>query len=133
MAGKFTEGYGDWTQYRKLPDIQEVDLHLSGNGYHDYYESMDAAYAGAIDSVRKAQEEGKKYVLFTHGHSTSRLGKTTARSKVREAMRGKEATPFIIRRKCIQHDSVFVAAIKPLSPAGTSRKSDRALPEDDLA
>ena len=27
-------------------------------------------------------------------------------------MRSPEATPYIIRRECIQHDSVFVAAIK---------------------
>jgi hypothetical protein len=27
-------------------------------------------------------------------------------------MRGKDATPFIDRKRCIQHDSVFVAAIK---------------------
>src|ERR1035437_9916430 len=52
--------------------------------------------------------------MFLHGWSTSRPGNTTSRSQVRKLMQSKESTPYIVRRDCIQHDTVFVAAIRPL-------------------
>jgi hypothetical protein len=65
-------------------------------------------------SLRRAQEQGCSHVMFIHGWSTS-LGwkRTTARSVVRGFMRSKKATPLIERKSCIQHDSVFVAKVRP--------------------
>ncbi len=111
---------GDWKEYRKLPDQLEVDFHRSGvdgrNTHGSYQYNMELVYADAIESLKKAHAEGKQSVLFTHGCSTSRIGQTTSRSQVRKAMRSKEATPYILRPKCIQHDSVFVAIIRPKKP-----------------
>jgi len=105
---------GDWTGFRKLPGVVEVDFHRSGEEYDGNYSDMMAGLADEVlGALRDAQQAGVKYVLFTHGWSTS-VGwkRTTARSVVRGLMRSPEATPYIIRRECIQHDSVFVAAIR---------------------
>jgi hypothetical protein len=67
---------------------------------------MAEVYARALNALKQAQENGTHYIIFTHGASTSRLGKTTARSVIRGLMRGREASPYIVRRECIQHDSV---------------------------
>jgi hypothetical protein len=74
---------------------------------------MDEVHSEALNALKLAQENGAKYIIFTHAWSTSRLGKTTARSVVRSLMRSPEATPYIVRRDCVQHDTVFVAAIRP--------------------
>lgn len=37
-------------------------------------------------------------------------------TSARSVMRIKEATPYVVRAHCIQHPSVFVAAIRPLPP-----------------
>ncbi len=104
----------DWVEYRKLPDLLEYDYHLSGdNCGGSYYSNMENVLKGALRCIKKAQDDGKKFVLFTHGWSTSRIGKTTTRSQIRKLMRSKEATPYIVRKDCIQHYSVFLAAIKP--------------------
>lgn len=79
-----------------------------------YWKSMDNVYVDSLNGLIKAQQDGNQYELFTHGWSTSRLGKTTSRSQVRKLMKSPDATPYIIRSQCIQHDSVFVAAIKPM-------------------
>ncbi len=116
---KFQIGSGDWTRYRSLPGLMEVDLHFS-----DYRRSWDEPPVPYWETMNKIEEivlreleEGfndpnTKHVLYMHGKSTSRNGKQTSRSVVREIMRGKAATPYIDRRCCIQHDSVFVAALK---------------------
>jgi hypothetical protein len=65
-----------------------------------------------LKSLQRAYERGRPYLMFTHGGSTSRPGKTTARSVVRRVMRSKEATPYIQRSECIQHPTVFVAKIR---------------------
>lgn len=115
MSSKFKSASNNWTEFRKLPDLIEVDFHLSEKGgVHDYWQSMDDVYRIAIKAIQTAQKDGKQYVLFRHGSSTSRIGKTTSRSQVRKAMRNTEATPFIIRSKCIQHSTVFVACIRPI-------------------
>ena len=76
------------------------------------------------DSLRKAQENGRPYVMFVHGSSTSRPGQTTARSVVRRFMRSKEATPFMVKAQCVRHPTVFVAKIRNNNQAGeTSGKS----------
>ena len=111
----FKEGRGDWTQYRKFPGLVEVDFHYADFGRREapYWEAMDDIWATALEALKSAFEDGKCFVLFSHGWSTSRLGKTTARSQVRGLMRSTNATPYIVRNQCIQHESVFVAAIRP--------------------
>jgi hypothetical protein len=113
--GMFKKGYGDWTQYRKLPQAIEVDFHYSDFGPKDvpYDEAMDAVWTTAFEAIQKAYNQGVQYVIFRHGWSTSRIGKTTTRSQIRKLMRSHDATPYIRRSACIQHESVFVAAIRP--------------------
>ena len=111
----FKREYGNWTEYRKLPGVIEVDFHFSQDGpsYHDYYESMAEVRQIAFANLKRAYEDSEiKYVLFTHGWSTSRRGTTTSRSEIRGLMRSPDATPYIDRKRCMQHDSVFVAAIR---------------------
>ena len=93
----------------------EVDFHHSGESYSGHYDDMIwSVYDEALDALREAQEDGAGYILFRHGSSTSYGRKQrTARSMVRRAMQSPTATPYILRRDCIQHDSVFVAAIRP--------------------
>jgi len=120
-CGPFQRGFGDWTQYRQLPSLMEADFHCSEYGRREgprempYEDVMFDARDDALEALKAAQEQGIRYVLFTYGASTSRPGKTTARSQVRGLMRSKEATPYICRRECIQHETVFVAAIRPKS------------------
>ena len=117
--GQFKIERGDWIKYRKLPDLTEVDFHLSQEEppHHDYDESMGDAWQIALDSLKRAYADSKTcYVLFTHGQSTSRRGRTTSRSVVRGLMRSTDATPYIDRKRCIQHDSVFVAVIRKSKP-----------------
>jgi hypothetical protein len=111
----FKKGSGSWTQYRQLPSLIEIDFHHSGYEPREmpYEEAMGNVWHDALEALRTAYQQGKRYVLFTHGSSTSRPGKTTARSQVRGLMRSKEATPYICRSECIQHETVFVAAIRP--------------------
>jgi len=115
MSYKFKYEICNWTSYRQLPKLVEVDFHWSEFGrYHDHLESMKAVCERTIEALMQAQKEGKQYVLFTHGASTSRPGRTTANSQVHKVMRSKEATPLVIRKECIKHHTAFVAAIRPL-------------------
>jgi len=113
---KFKRGTGNWTQYRKLQPAFEVDFHERGSvrgSYESYSERMEGVWKESLDALKTAQANGCKYVLFMHGSSTSRPGQTTSRSQVRTLMRSKEATPYVIRNQCVQHNSVFVAVIRP--------------------
>jgi len=113
-VAKFKREYKNWTDYRKLPDLMEMDFHWSKEiSSGNYYENMELVYRTTLKCLKMAQDNNKQYLLLTHGWSTSRPGNTTARSQIRTLMRSKEATPFIIRKDCIQHDSVFLAAIRP--------------------
>jgi hypothetical protein len=105
----------DWTEYRKLPDVTEVDFHFSEYEPRriPYCEAMAEVRESALNALRDAHEIGRKYVLFTHGHSTSRPGATTARSEVRKLMRSRDATPFIVRGDCKPHSSCYLVAIRP--------------------
>ena len=47
--------------------------------------------------------------MFEHESSASGFGRTTARSQIRSLMRSRDAASYIDRKRCIQHDSVFVA------------------------
>ena len=116
----FKKGYGDWKQYRRLPRAIEIDFHYSENSSDKSYglpisydEKMDQVRCNALEALRTTYEQDRPYVIYRHGASTSRNGKATARSVVRELMRSSKATPYIIRRDCIQHETVFVAAIRP--------------------
>ena len=118
---------GNWTKFRELGTYLEVDFHFNdGNKYNEYdelgnvsedcmpyWEKMGLVYENTLDALKKAQDEGIQYVIFTHGHSTSRPGQTTARSVVRSIMRSKESTPYIVKKSSIQHYSVFASKIKP--------------------
>ncbi len=66
-----------------------------------------------IEALKKAYQQSVSYVLITHWSSTSCPGKTTARSQVRKLMSSKDSTPYISRSECIQHEAVFVEAIRP--------------------
>ena len=112
----FQKGHGDWTQYRNLPSLVEVDFHYSDYSErpYDYYEAMGNIREIVLNALKKAYEgNDTEYILFIHGSSTSGQSKTTARSVVRGLMRSKDATPYVKRKRCIQHRSVFVAAIRP--------------------
>lgn len=111
---KWLEDAGNWTRFRALPDLVEVDFHHEGPREVEYWQAMEDVERSALDALREAQKDGRRYVLFLHGSSTSRLGQTTARSVVRTLMRSPRATPFIERKSCVQHYSVFLAAIRPL-------------------
>jgi hypothetical protein len=105
---------GSWTRFRQLPDLVEGDFHRSGRqdgGY--YHDHMAVVSEDVLDAFQKAQADGKPYVLFSHGWSTSVGWKQpTSRSVIRKLMRSPEATPYIDRARCIQPESVFVAAIR---------------------
>jgi DNA-nicking Smr family endonuclease len=72
--------------------------------------------AEVVNIVKAKLEEARlnrrSHVMIIHGSSTSRRGKTTARSQVRGFMRSKDATPLIDHKECIQHNAVFVAKLK---------------------
>jgi hypothetical protein len=107
---------GNWTELRKrfaLTPDDEIDMHFGRRNPHTPYESVMADVAEVVESeLRKALDNGRHYLMFVHSWSTSRPGKTTARSMVRAFMRSPAATPLIEREGCIQHDTVFVAKIR---------------------
>ncbi|MDA3896772.1 MAG: hypothetical protein PF482_11580 [Desulfobacteraceae bacterium] len=112
---QFQKGSGDWDRkYNSLSKLT-VDLHDSGKPFKPYHELMAEAHSMTMEALQKAQQEGFDYVLVLHGSSTSRPGKTTKRSIVRSLMRSKESTPYIIKSKSIQQETVFLAAIRPLT------------------
>jgi hypothetical protein len=117
MSNAFIQGGGDWVSYRErfgISKADEVDLHFGrrDRSVKSYDEAMSGIAELVQHSLRKAQENGRPYVMFTHGCSTSRSGQTTARSVVRGFMRSKQATPFIVRAECVQHPTVFIAKIR---------------------
>jgi hypothetical protein len=111
--GRFQLGSGNWTDYRVQFNPDEIDLHF---GKRDPSTSYGEAMAGVretvVASLEEAQREARPCVMFVHGSSTSRPGRTTARSQVRGFMRSRAATPLIDRRGCIQHETVFVAKLR---------------------
>ena len=105
---QFKKGYENWKNYRRLGQYMKVDFHHSDElSEGSYHENMEKVSARSLNALKTAYEKGIEYVIFTHGWSTSRRGNTTARSQVRKLMRSKDATPYIIRKECIQHYSVF--------------------------
>jgi len=110
----------NWVEYRNLPNMVEVDFHHDGRRPPElsYGDCMGDVYERTLSALVQAQKEGKSFVMFRHGASTSGPGRTTSRSMVRNFMRSKEATPYILRAKSIQHPTVFIAAVRPLPEAG---------------
>ena len=118
MAKKFQVGRGPWQQYRAQLDLSESDeinLHFGKRdpARMSFQEAMDGVTSLVLASLEAARRNGRPYLMFIHGSSTSRRGKTTARSQVRNFMRSKQATPLIDRNGCIQHNTVFVVRLKP--------------------
>lgn len=109
------KGSGDWVQYRQLPGkMREVDFHPGRRdpSKAEYGEAMAEVYSDGLAELRKAQEAGCDWVLFRHGCSTSRPGATTARSQLRALLRSGDSSPFVVKARSIQHDTVLVAAIR---------------------
>jgi hypothetical protein len=118
MTKKFQPGREHWERYRSqlgLSPSDEVDLHFGKRerSVMTYRQAMAGVTALVVASLKEARRNGRPYLMFIHGSSTSRRGKTTARSQVRGFMRSKEATPLIDRSGCIQHITVFIAKLKP--------------------
>lgn len=122
MTGKFQQVVGNWTDLRGLPNMVEVDFHYEYERYQErhlpwhqrepFEVKMDQVHAEALAALKEAQAKDKQYVMLRHGSSTSGPGQRSARSVVRNLMRSKTATPYIVRSQCVEHDSVFVAAIR---------------------
>ncbi len=115
---RFKAGTGDWRQYRALKGLVELDLHHEERRAHDlpYDEAMARARERVLDALKRAQQAGHRFLMVKHGHSTPAPGKQTQRSVVRALLRHADATPFIERSECIQHEAVFVAAIRGSVP-----------------
>src|SRR4051812_18769708 len=118
MTAQFKQGMGDWTQYRSMYNLSksdEVDLHFGKRDAASvpYGETMDGVSDLVEANLHGARRRGVRYLMFVHGWSTSKPGRTTARSQVRQFMRSKTATPLIERKHCIQHETVFVAKLRP--------------------
>jgi hypothetical protein len=112
MGYVFQEKPGDGREWRKETSILIINYHDGPNYGRAYWELLKIFHERTIEALKKAQNEGIDYVLFTHGSSTSRQGNQTARSEVRKIMRGKEGTPYIIRKGCIQYTSSFLAVVR---------------------
>jgi hypothetical protein len=117
MATKFQVGWGSWQKYRSqfgLSEDDEVNLHFGKRdpSLMSFREAMAGVTAIVVASLENARRNRRSYLMFLHGSSTSRRGKTTARSQVRNFMRSKDATPLIDRGGCIQHPNVFIAKLK---------------------
>jgi integrase len=115
----FERGFGDWKQYRarfNLSESDEIDLHFGkrDKSLKTFAEAMAEVTDLVVARIHEARRLGRSHVMFIHGRSTSRRGKTTARSQVRNFMRSKHATPLIERKECVQHETVFVARLKPM-------------------
>ena len=71
---------GNWVDYRKrfgLSADDEVDLHFGPRDPHVRYEQVMVDVQRHVEeSLRKAQENGRPYLMFVHGWSTSRPGQT---------------------------------------------------------
>ena len=118
MAAPFQQGLDNWTQYRSMFNLcksDEIDLHFGRRDASSmsYSEAMDGVTGVIETALHDARQRGRPYVMFRHGSSTSRQGRTTARSQVRKFMRSKAATPLIERKHCIQHEAIFLAKLRP--------------------
>jgi hypothetical protein len=107
----------NWSEFRKLPNHREIDFHWAGadNSSFEHWRDMAEVSRITLRALQEAHRAGVSYVLLLHGCSEADGdAQTTARSVIRGLMRGKTAAPYIVRSRCIQHHSCFVAAIRPL-------------------
>lgn len=114
---KFRTESCNWTAYRKLPNVLELDFHSSDycSGKISPAQAMEHIRDELLQRLKSEYASGKfKFLLITHGFSGFSSGRRTTRSVIRRLMRSSDATPYIVRNKCIQHERVFVAAIRPL-------------------
>lgn len=111
---RFQDGYGPWAQYLQLDKVHLVDFHRGRRAPGKaYWDVMADVHEEAFAALQYAQANGFRHVVYVHGWSTSGPGKTTSRSVIRGLMRSPDATPHIVRAACIQHETCFVAAIRP--------------------
>lgn len=108
---------GDWKALRTLAAQStgaEIDFHWHepGGTSVPYRERMQKVHAYALTTLRIAQERGVRWLILRHGSSTSGPGRETARSVIRGLMRSSDATPYIVRKECVQHASVFLARVR---------------------
>ena len=119
----FQDAYGPWPKIAKGP---QYDFHRSGqNDGRSYDDHMHDVYEETLNTLKRACEHGLDFITFIHGNSTSGIGKRTSRSVIRELMRSKEATPYIVRKECIQHETIFVACLKPNKAAKENRLNQK--------
>ena len=109
---------GNWTDFRQqfnLTRDDEIDLHFGrrDGSVMTYDEAMGGIGERVRAALQNGQNKGRPYIMFVQRPINVAPGKTTARSIVRQFMRSSEATPYIERRGSIQHETVFVARIKP--------------------
>jgi hypothetical protein len=114
MSKAFRKGWDNWESYRR-PDCLEVDLHFGKRDplVKSFAQAMAEITELVERTLREAQQDGRPYIMFIHGRSTSRRGKVTARSQVRGFMRSPKATPLVQRDQCIQHETIFLAKVRP--------------------
>jgi hypothetical protein len=105
---------GDWTRFRNLPNLMEIDFHPHSfvGEFNCFWDKMRYVEEKTESAIIEAYEKGYDYLLVTHGHSTSRPFMTTSRSIVRTVFRSKEITKYVFKKECIQHYSVFVFCIR---------------------
>jgi hypothetical protein len=117
--------HGDWTQYRSLPNLVEIDFH---RGRRDrsksYWECMAEVREEAEQAIRQAYDEGRSWLLIGHGQSTSRPFHTTARSVIRRLVRDKSMTPYILRAQSICHPTCMAVRLRP-RPSAPSLQGER--------
>lgn len=123
----FKKHIGNWLELRG-GGVQEIDLHVEEARTRrvSYVEVMAETYREALEALKQGQAEGVAKILFVHGRSTSGPGKTTKRSVIRGLMRSPEATPYIVRSACIQHETAFLAVLRSPLAIGDSHPRQNA-------
>jgi hypothetical protein len=63
---KWQQADGDWTRFRTLPELEELDLHRSGDPYEgSYWDLMSALADEVLNRLKQAQARGTKHLLVT--------------------------------------------------------------------
>lgn len=121
MSARFSKVTGAWVELR-APNQAELDLHLKpevqgehGSRHQSFEQNMQDAYDLTLQALKDAVEESQDSLLVVHGKSTSGIGRRSSRSVVRALMRSKEATPYIVRTKSLEHETAFLACLRPKS------------------
>ena len=60
---RFQTANGDWTEFRKQPEIVEVDFHFSEAESREvpYWEAMEGVYEVALEALQDAYRNGRRY------------------------------------------------------------------------